>query len=223
MKSLALKLFDDRNSLISTRIVLKAEKPCVYRIDFDKISLLNGLYRASIFEINRIVACLVEMEDDDTEQRNSMGDTPLAWAAGNGHEGVVEILLGRDDIDPNKPGRDGQTPLLRAVWNGYEGVVKMLLGRDDINPNTPEEHSQTPLLWAAWKGHEGIVKALLGRGGVDPNQLGTAQHLSYGLSGRSTRELWKCYSDETTSTPTYQTGAAKHLSYGLFGRSMRKL
>jgi len=29
-----------------------------------------------------------------------MGDTPLAWAAENGHEAVVELLLGRADITP---------------------------------------------------------------------------------------------------------------------------
>ena len=44
------------------------------------------------------------MEDYDIDSRNSIGDTPLAWAARNKHEGVVEILLARDDIDPNKPG-----------------------------------------------------------------------------------------------------------------------
>ena len=51
-----------------------------------------------------------------------MGDTPLAWAAGNGHEEVVKILLGRDDIDPNKPGMHGRTPLLLATRNQHEGA-----------------------------------------------------------------------------------------------------
>ena len=44
-----------------------------------------------------------------------MRNTPLGWAAGNGHEGVVELLLGRDDVDPNKVNEDGSTPLLLAV------------------------------------------------------------------------------------------------------------
>ena len=51
-----------------------------------------------------------------------MGHTPLTWAARNGHEEVVRVLLGRDDIDPDKPGQGGETPLLWAACNGHEGV-----------------------------------------------------------------------------------------------------
>jgi len=36
-----------------------------------------------------------------------MRATPLAWAVGNGHEAVVELLLGRADINPDKPDEDG--------------------------------------------------------------------------------------------------------------------
>ena len=63
---------------------------------------------------------------------------PLSWAAGNGHEAIVKILLYRDDIDPNKLGEEGRTPLFLAACNGHEGVVKILLGRDDVDPNKPD-------------------------------------------------------------------------------------
>ena len=85
-------------------------------------------------EIAEIVASLVKVKGCDINQNDSMGNPPLTWAAENGHEEVVKILLGRDDLDPNKPGEYGQTPLLWAARNGHQGVVKMLLGRDDINP-----------------------------------------------------------------------------------------
>ena len=55
-----------------------------------------------------------------------MGFTPLGWAAGNGHEAVVRILLGRDDVDPNKPDNKGRTPLTYAAENDYPGVIALL-------------------------------------------------------------------------------------------------
>ena len=151
---------------MSTEIQSKAQKPSAYRIHFDK---LNGLNRASIFGIDQIVACSVEVEGSDIGERGSMGNTPLAWAARNGHEAIVKILLGRDDIAPDK-GEDGKTPLLLAARNGHEGVVKTLLGRDDVDPNGLDQYGRTPLWWAARNGHEGVVKLLLGRDDVDPNE-----------------------------------------------------
>ena len=63
----ALGLFDDCNIRLSIKIPLKAQKPSVYHIHFDKLSLLNGLHRAPIFVIDEIVADLVEVEDCDTK------------------------------------------------------------------------------------------------------------------------------------------------------------
>ena len=62
----------------------------------------------------------VEVEGCGIKQRDGMSLTPLAWAARNGHEGVVRVLLSRDDIDPGKPGEDGQTPLCLAAHKGRE-------------------------------------------------------------------------------------------------------
>ena len=97
-----------------------------------------------------------EVEGCDID-KDSMGHTPLAWAAGNGHEAVIEILLGREGIDPDKPGEAGRTPLLQAARNGHEGVVRMLLERDDVNPNKPDVDGRTPLWWASNTGCEGVV------------------------------------------------------------------
>ena len=64
---------------------------------------------------------LVEVEGCDINQIDSTGNTTLLWAARNGHERVVGILLGREDIDPDEPDKDGQTPLSLVVRDGHEG------------------------------------------------------------------------------------------------------
>ena len=99
------------------------------------------------------------------------GRTPLSWAAENGHEGIVALLLERKDVNPDI--RDwlyGQTLLLLAVRNGHEGIVKLLLGQKDVNLDTRDtEYGRTPLFWAAVKGREGIVKLLLERKDANPD------------------------------------------------------
>ena len=85
-------------------------------------------------------------------QNDSMGNPPLMWAVGKGHEEVVKALLGRRDIDPDKPGANGQTPLIWAACYGHEGVVKMLLGRDDVNPNKTDWYGQHLSHWLQGRG-----------------------------------------------------------------------
>ena len=166
---LALKLFDDYSNHISPKILLDAQKPPHY-LDFYNPSGFSDLHCASFFGIVEIVAGFVEMEYCDINQTDFIDCTPLMWAARNGHDGVVKILLGRGDINPDKPDIEDQTPLLYAAMNGHEGVVKILLGRYEVNPDKPAKYGQTPLLYAAMNGHEEVVKILLGRHEVNPDK-----------------------------------------------------
>ena len=53
--------------------------------------------------------------------------TPLSWAAEQGHEAVVKLLLETDKVKVDSKDKNGQTPLLRAARRGHEAVVKLLL------------------------------------------------------------------------------------------------
>ena len=169
-KLLALELFDDHNNHMPAKTLLQAQKYW-HTGDLDKIWLFSGLHYASFFGIVEIVVGLVEMEGCDINQMDCGDSTPLVWAARNGHEGVVEILLARDDVSPDKPNNSGQTPTSGAAFNGHEGVVKILLGRDDIDPDKSDNDGRTPLWWAAFHGHEGVVKIFLARDDVNPDKL----------------------------------------------------
>jgi len=166
---LALKLFDDLNNHISTKILLKAQRPYWHIANCQKPFLFSGLHCASVFGIVEIVASFVEAESCDTNEEDCMGHTPLMWAARNGHEKVVGILLGRGDINPEKPTDYARRPLWWAARNGHEGVVEVLLGRGDV-ADKPNDYGQTPLCCAAQNGHEGVVKILLRWDDVNPDK-----------------------------------------------------
>ena len=62
----------------------------------------------------------------ELETKDKYGQTPLSWAAGNGHEAVVKLLLEKG-AELETKAKYGRTPLSWAAGNGHEAVVKLLL------------------------------------------------------------------------------------------------
>ena len=168
-RSLAVELLKGQYGQMSTKFLL-ARVEHLYLEDIDTSLPLSGLHCASFFGIVEVVASLVKMGCYDITGGDFSSCTPLAWAAYNGHEGVVKILLEWEGANPDKPDNSGQTPLSYAALNGHEGTVKILLGREGVNPDRPDNKGLTPLSCAAEAGHERVVKILLGRGEVNPDR-----------------------------------------------------
>jgi ankyrin repeat protein len=100
-----------------------------------------------------------DLEAEVDSKDNIYGGTPLSWAARNGHEAVVKLLLAsKAEVDSKDD--YGQTPLSWAAENGHEAVVKLLLA-SKAEVDSKDKYGQTPLSWAARKGHEAVVKLLL--------------------------------------------------------------
>jgi len=168
---LALELLKGHYNQISTKFLLAQVKYLKFFVKgLAPLSPFGGLHCASFFGIVEVVTGLIEMGCYDINEGDFSGRTPLAWAAHNGDEEVVKILLGREEVNPDKPDIEGLTPLSLASWNGHEQVVGILLGREEVNPDKPGNYGRTPLSYAASDGHDGVVKMLLGRNGVNPNK-----------------------------------------------------
>jgi hypothetical protein len=107
-------------------------------------------------------------EDASYMLGSQYGQTPLLWAAEQGHKAVVKLLLETGKVDIDVKDSSGWTPLLWAAEQGHEAVVKLLLeiGKVDVN-SKDSRYGQTPLLWAAQNGHEAVVKLLLETGKFD--------------------------------------------------------
>jgi ankyrin repeat protein len=97
------------------------------------------------------------------ESRNNIcSQTPLSWAAANGHQAVLEKLL-EQGADCESKDNEDRTPLAFAAQNGHEAVVKLLV-ENGADRESKTKDGWTPLACAASNGHEAVVKLLLERG-----------------------------------------------------------
>ena len=126
----------------------------------------NGtlLHKAASLGQLRVATFLLDHGADiGARDQGAPQNTPLHWAAMNGHRAMVELLLSRQ-ADPNAmliP--DGSTPLLLATRTSFRSVCEALLARG-ANPNLPDSASEVPLDSAASRGDEAIVRLLLDKG-----------------------------------------------------------
>ena len=152
-KSLALELFTRHDNYIYAALLFNQ----IHNYHFHPSTrhLLTGLHCASYFGIDEVVDTLIDMKGCNINQGDCWGFTPLIWAARQGNQGVLKLLLTRHDVDPDQPDDNGQTPLLWASSSGHETVVRLLLARDDVDPNSTDKSGWTPLLRASLVGVRG--------------------------------------------------------------------
>jgi hypothetical protein len=134
---------------------------------------MTGLHLAAYFGVHEAANILIR-RGQSVDLKDSYGRTPLAWAAGNGHEAVVKLLLEKGAELETKGIKDkffGMTPLAWAAGNGHEAVVKLLLEKGAELETKSGSFGRTPLAWAAGNGHEAVVKLLLEKGAEKPQYL----------------------------------------------------
>ncbi|MDF3047819.1 MAG: hypothetical protein K0R73_937 [Candidatus Midichloriaceae bacterium] len=74
------------------------------------------------------------------DDRNSLEETPLHWAASNGHEAMVVTLMGYN-VNVNAQNNTGETPLDCAICCNHEDVALLLIAKRAV-ANTQKDSTK---------------------------------------------------------------------------------
>lgn len=104
-----------------------------------------------------------------------VGECPaLCWAASNGHEPLVKLLLKRGLPIEARDEESSMNALIFAARHGHERIVRILLNAGASIASQEHYDGLTALHWAARAGHESVVQLLLEQG-ADVNRQDSLQ------------------------------------------------
>ncbi|KAM0321343.1 hypothetical protein ACHAQA_010172 [Verticillium albo-atrum] len=149
---------------VQALMTVKQYRPTGYSQKFPKE--MRGLHVAAYFGIEEAIKDLLNRSDKPDMKDGSIR-TPLSWAAANGRDAVVKVLLDTQQVHADSIDNNGRTPLSWAAANGHEAVVKMLLDTEQVDADSKDNNGRTPLSWAAASDREAIVKMFFDTQQVD--------------------------------------------------------
>ncbi|KAI9768652.1 MAG: hypothetical protein M1839_003987 [Geoglossum umbratile] len=155
-----------------TNISAASQAMMASRNDFDYSQTVprrvTGVHLAAYFGLGETIISVLK-NGYNPDVQDSYNQTPLSWAAREGHDAVVKLLLAKDEVDINSRDSDGWTPLSWAAEGGHKAVVE-LLAMDGVDINSKDSClGRTALSWAAGRGHRGVVELLVAKDRVNVN------------------------------------------------------
>ena len=121
------------------------------------------------------MSVLVQACQADVNARNASQQTPLHFAAWEGHEAVCRFLVQACQVDVNVRDRYQVTPLHWAAENGQEAVCRVLVQEYQADVNARDIWQRTPLHFAAGKGQEAVCRVLVQAYQADVNARDSGQ------------------------------------------------
>ncbi|KAL9568941.1 hypothetical protein ACKAV7_006927 [Fusarium commune] len=119
-----------------------------------------GVHLAAYFGIEGVMKNLLSEEDPDS--KDNWARTPLSYAAENGHEDIIQLLLNKGAEFESKD-NNGRTPLSYAAQEGHGATVERLLD-NGAKIDSKDTYGSTPLSWAIAFRQKVVVKLLLDKG-----------------------------------------------------------
>jgi len=120
----------------------------------------NELHQACFFEgAERMVE---SVDYDKVDARDHCGKTPIMWAASNGNEKLVELLIDQGAA-LNMQNFVGETALYLAAARGFDGICTLLI-ENGADTRFATIEGSSPVHVAAAGGHIAALKTLVSHG-----------------------------------------------------------
>ena len=154
IEGMALDFLDDENNMLSScQIVMEYQEGDVLPHEIDPMDLSKFAVRTTDLTAMNLMACLglgklvaaLLRKEQYVDHKDSYDRTPLSYAAENGREAVVRILLDQAGVEVDCEDAEGRTPMSYASSSGNVEVAKLLMERKDVNINSKDHDSRTPL------------------------------------------------------------------------------
>ncbi|KAL2816001.1 ankyrin repeat-containing domain protein [Aspergillus cavernicola] len=131
-----------------------------------KDSSANGILKHAVIGGNEnIVRKVLELPAVDIDLQGADGSTPFMWAAGEGRDSIVKLLIDKDDIDVNWFNNGFYVVVQSAL--AYHGSWQTPQVRDILSGRMAMLKGASALDAAARNGHESTVNLLLDHPKID--------------------------------------------------------
>lgn len=103
-----------------------------------------------------------DLLENDVNERDSQGRTPLMWSAYYGQSPTISLLM-RHGADIRARGYEGETALHLAASSGHHDAIRILINQG-AEIDATDENETTPLMCASMQNHAHSVNELLVNG-----------------------------------------------------------
>ncbi len=156
-----MKNRDMNNIMAASLAIVSRAAVTLVVLAWSSLAIGGEIHGAAVADNLDKVKSLLKDNPELVSSKDGDGETPLHWAAANGHNDVVNFLLS-NKADVNAKDNSGDTPLHEVAGKGYKDTAELLLA-NGADVKAKDNNGYTPLHYAVLGRQLELAQLLLGK------------------------------------------------------------